>query len=333
MATIKDVAKLAEVGVGTVSRCLSGNGGVSDKAKTRITQAMAQLNYRPNSMARALSTRRSNIIGVWLPSLSGPFYHKILRSIEQELRSHGKHLILANAEGANSQQERLEHLNYLIHRECDGVLMVCPEISDEALLNAQAHYPALVFINHHVQALAGHSFSVDHYAGGRLAAAALLSLGHRNIACVSGRLSAQDAYLRQQGFLDELAEQGQPIAANLLIEGSFDYQRCAHAIQHLLDQGETFDALFCGNDKVALVALSMLQAAGIKVPQQVSVVGYDDVDFAAYTTPALSTVRIPIEEMASSACRQMLNQAYGLTGQIKQHFRPVFVERASTAKR
>ncbi|MDO6684556.1 MULTISPECIES: LacI family DNA-binding transcriptional regulator [unclassified Agarivorans] len=330
MATIKDVAKLADVGVGTVSRSLSGNGGVSAKAQQRISQAMLQLNYRPNSFARALSTQRSNIIGVWLPSLSGSFYQHILHAIELELRRHDKHLILANAEGAGSNEACLQHLDYLIRRDCDGVLMVCPEMAVSDLLSAQASYPPLVFINHSVDLLSAESFSVDHYLGGKLAAAALLEQGHQNIACITGRLSAQDAQQRQQGFVNELARQDRPINPKLVIEGSFDFEECRAAIHQLLSSGLAFDALFCGNDKVALVALSMLQSAGIKVPQQVAVLGYDNVDFAAYASPPLSTISIPIEQMASAACRRVLNMAYDLQLTIPKVESPRFIARAST---
>ncbi|WP_221074500.1 LacI family DNA-binding transcriptional regulator [Agarivorans aestuarii] len=330
MATIKDVAKLAQVGVGTVSRCLAGKGGVSAKAELKVSEAMQQLNYRPNSLARALSTQRSNIIGVWLPSLSGPFYQHILQAIEFELRLHDKHLIIANAEEANSNEEYLQHLDYLINRDCDGVLMVCPEIAISDLLIAQANYPPLVFINHSTDLLSKQSFSVDHYAGGCLAANSLLALGHNNIACISGRLSAQDAQQRQQGFVDELARQGRPINPELCIEGSFDFATSQFAVQQLLDKQLPFDALFCGSDKVALVALSILQGAGIKVPQQVSVLGYDDVDFAAVASPPLSTIAIPIKQMATAASRQVLNLAYDLTLSIPSVSEPRFIARAST---
>ena len=123
MATVKDVAKLAGVGSGTVSRYISGTGSVSRKSAEKIARAIEQLNYRPNSMARSLSSRRSDLIGVWVPSLEGPYYHMMIRTIESALRLHGKHMILANAEDAQSNEDRMAHLDYLINRDCDGILI------------------------------------------------------------------------------------------------------------------------------------------------------------------------------------------------------------------
>ncbi|WP_026970975.1 LacI family DNA-binding transcriptional regulator [Aliagarivorans marinus] len=330
MATIKDVAKLAQVGVGTVSRYLSGRGGVSEKSELKVREAMRQLNYRPNSLARALSTQRSNLIGLWLPSLSGPFYQQLIEVIEYELRQYGKHLILANVGGACCREVYRRHLEDLIHRDCDGILMACPELLVDDMLQTQQPSPPLVLINHASDRGANHSFSVDHYAGGRIAAQSLLAAGHQRIACISGRLSAQDAQLRQRGFLDELARQGQPIDPELLIDGRYDFAGGRLAVQHLLSKGRHFDALFCGNDKVALVALSELQARGLRIPEDVAVLGYDNVDFAAVSSPPLSTIAIPIEQMALAASRQVLNLAYQLELPIPELAPPRYVARQST---
>ncbi|RKF18640.1 LacI family transcriptional regulator [Alginatibacterium sediminis] len=329
MATIKDVAKLANVGVGTVSRYMSG-GSVSEKRAAAIKQAMLNLEYRPNSMARSLSRQRSDLIGVYLPSLSGPFYHKILRAIETQLREQGKHLILANAEGSLNDEQQLAHLEYLLERDCDAVLMACPSVSDNALLATIDKHPNVVLINRELKGYADKCFSVDHYLGGKIAAQNLVRLGHRSFAMVTGRLSAQDAQRRQQGFIETLIELGCSIDSDLVIEGSFNYEPGAKAIKSILKQRSRFSALFCGNDKLAQVALSQLYDLDLGVPSDMAVVGYDDVDFCAYTAPALSTIHIPIEAMATAACRKVLNSAYGLDMAFETQFQPEFIQRSST---
>lgn len=330
-ATLKDVAKLAGVGSGTVSRYVSGNGSVSERTAEKIARAINQLKYRPNSIARSLSSRRSEIIGVWVPSLEGPYYQMMIRAIELELRQQGKHMILANAEDAKSDEDRLGHIDYLINRDCDGILMSCSQLGDFKLASLMDRYPNLVCINREVEALPGRAFSIDHDLGGRLAARHLHALGHRKIVVITGRLSAQDAKQRHQGFLDEMSKLGNPVAADRVIEGAFSYAGGEEAAETLMRSGTDFTAVFCGNDKVAMVVSARLQAAGISVPDQVSVLGYDDVDFAAYTAPALSTIHAPIVEMTQSACRQLLNLTYGLDMPFRERFEPTLCARKSTA--
>ncbi|SFD51965.1 transcriptional regulator, LacI family [Roseivivax sediminis] len=331
MATLKDVARLAGVGSGTVSRYVSGNGSVSPKSAEKIARAITQLKYRPNSIARSLSSRRSDLLGVWVPSLEGPYYQMMIRAIELELRQQGKHMILANAEDAQTDEDRLGHIDYLINRDCDGILMSGSRLGEFKLASLSERYPNLVCINREVEALPGRAFSIDHDLGGRLAARHLHGLGHRKIAVITGRLSAQDAKQRHGGFVDEMARLGDPVAPERIIEGAFSYAGGERAADMLLRSSAKFTAVFCGNDKVAMVVASRLQASGVSVPDEVSVLGYDNVDFAEYMVPALSTIHAPIVEMTQSACRQLLNLTYGLDLPFRERFEPALCARKSTA--
>lgn len=331
MATVKDVARLAGVGSGTVSRYISGNGSVSSKAAEKIERAIKQLNYRPNSMARSLSSRRSDLIGVWVPSLEGPYYHMIIRAVEQELRLHNKHMILANAEDAQSDADRRAHFDYLVNRDCDGILMSCSLQGTFELARTSEHFANLVLLNHQADALAGQCFFIDHELGGRLAARHLVELGHERIAVITGRLSAQDARQRHDGFLDEMGKLGRSIPSDYVVEGAFSYAAAERLVRSFLDINLDFTAVFCGNDKVAMLLISELNNRGRSVPREVSVLGYDDVDFAAYTAPPLSTIHAPIEEMARSACRQLLNLTYDMDLPFQERFEPSLSVRRSTA--
>ncbi len=330
MATIKDVARLAGVGVGTVSRYMSGNDSISKKKMEQVANAMAELNYRPNSMARSLSSKKSNIIGLWVPSFSGSFHRKMLQTIERELRKRGKHIILANAEDANTLQERIACLDYLIDRDCDGILMSCPEFSVLELGKIEARYPKVVFINREIEDLGQKSFCANHYQGGKLAGRHLAELGHKKIAIVTGRMSAQDAKSRHQGFIDELRKFGIEVEPELIESGGYSFEQGAVATQRLLDKKQSFTALFCGNDNSAMAAISILHQQGIKVGDEVSVIGYDDIDISRYTSPAMTSIHIPLEEISRNACHQLLNLCYDENLPIETHFEPTLNVRGST---
>ncbi|MCW8345403.1 LacI family transcriptional regulator [Vibrio sp. ZSDZ65] len=330
MATIKDVAKLAGVGVGTVSRYLSGNASISQKTMDKVATAMAELNYRPNSMARSLSSKKSNIIGLWVPSFSGSFHRKMLQTIERELRKRDKHIILANAEDATTDEERIACLDYLIERDCDGILMSCPELSVIELAKIEARYPKVVFINRDIEELSQKTFSADHYQGGKLAAQHLVALGHRDIAVVSGRMSAQDAKKRHQGFVDELKLSGIEIDDDLVESGGYSFEQGALATQRLLHKDKPFTAIFCGNDNSAMAAMATLHREGLCVGEDVSVVGYDDIDISSYTSPAMTSIHVPLEEISRNACHQLLNLCYDEQLPIEHSFEPTLTIRKST---
>lgn len=330
MATIKDVAKLAGVGVGTVSRHLSGNVPISSKAGEKVAAAMAELNYRPNSMARSLSSKQSNIIGLWVPSFSGSFHRKMLQTIERELRKRDKHIILANAEDSQSDKERIDCLDYLIERDCDGILMSCPELSIFELAKIEARYPKVVFINRCIEDLVEKTFSSNHYQGGRLAAQHFIELGHKNIAVITGRMNAQDAQSRHQGFIDELAESGIDVSTNLIESGGYNFKQSVIATELLLSKKQPFTALFCSNDNSGMAAIATLNRHGIIVGKDVSIIGYDDIDLAEFTSPAMTSVNIPLEEISRNACHQILNLCYQESLPIKNHFEPTLTIREST---
>lgn len=330
MATIKDVAKLAGVGVGTVSRYLSGKSSISSKSGDKVAAAMAELNYRPNSMARSLSSKKSNIIGLWVPSFSGSFHRKMLQTIERELRKRDKHIILANAEDSSSDKERIDCLNYLIERDCDGILMSCPELSVFELAKIEARYPKVVFINRDIEDLAEKAFSTNHYQGGRLAAKHLVELGHKNIAIVTGRMNAQDAQSRHKGFIDELLASDIEVDPNLIESGGYSFQQSMEATELLISKKKPFTALFCSNDNSGMAAISSLTKHGFKVGKDVSVIGYDDIDIAEFTSPPMTSINIPLEAISRNACHQILNLCYGETHAIQNKFEPTLSIREST---
>lgn len=334
MATIKDVAKLAGVGLGTASRAISGRGPVSDKALAKVNAAVEALRFRPSNVARALSSKTLGMIGIYVPDFSGIFYGPILQTIDGELRAVDRHMVAANGCGhGDARQQALDGIHFLYERQCDGVLVLSNELTDEDFAMLFDRYPSLVLLNRSTPGHAERCFSTNHEQGGRLAARALLSKGHREIALISGPHSAPDNEQRIAGFLDELARHKVKVPQRRRIAADFSFDGGYVAAEKLLARASRdFSALFCANDVMAMAVISYLDKLGIRVPEQMSVLGFDDSELSRYTTPALSTVSIPIVDAAASACRFLLNQCYGSALPVLRDFTPEIVWRDSVGK-
>ncbi len=333
MATIKDVARLAGVGVGTASRVISGKGSFSKDAAERVAVAVKQLGFRPSATARALSLRSTGTIGVFVPDFKGPYYGPLLHAIDTELRQYERHMVVANGCGQDDRrQQALDGVRFLISRDCDGIIVSSTALKDVDFMQLREGYPQLAVVNREVKGMRSQCFTVDHRAAGHLAAQALLNHGHRRFAVVSGPAAASDNKQRLQGFFDALGEVGLDAAQVPVEEGDFAAQSGWEAVERLLARDQPFSALFCANDQMAMGALSCLQHRGIAVPRQVSVLGYDDTDVAAFLSPRLTSVHIPVAEMGLNACRMLLNSCYGLTLKISREFELTVVQRDSVAR-
>ena len=333
MATIKDVARLAGVGVGTASRVISGKGSFSEGAATRVEAAAKQLGFKPSAIARALSRGTTGTIGIYVPDFSGPFYGPLLDAIDTELRLHDRHMVAANGCGhEDTRQQSLDGARFLIERECDGIILCSTALRDADFVALRETFANLAIVNRDVKGLKSHCFTVDHRAAGRAAADALLAHGHRRIAVISGPAGVGDNKQRLQGLFDRLGEAGVAPDSVLVEEGDFGAPSGWAACGRLLARKPKITALFCANDQMAMGAVSYLAHHGIRVPQQWSVMGYDDSDVAAFLSPRLTTVRIPVAEMALNACRQLLNTRFGSDLPVSHKFVPTVVMRDSLAK-
>lgn len=334
MATIKDVAKLAQVGVGTASRAISGRGGVSADALARVQKAIQQLDFRPSNVARALSLKSLGMLGVYVPLFEGSFYSPILQAIDRELRAVDRHMVAANACGhGDERQKALQGVDFLMQRQCDGVFVLSNDLLETDLADLYRRYPRLVLLNRHSPALGEHAFSADHEHAGRLAAMALLSHGHREIAVIQGNRDAPDNHDRMRGFHAELGRHGVQVKPQHHVDGTFSFVSGYAGAEQLLSQhDQSYTAVFCANDVMAMAAITRFIQAGRRVPQDVSVIGYDDTDIAAYTAPPLTTVRIPMDKVTTNACRYLLNMCYALNLPVERDFAPHIVWRGSVGQ-
>ena len=333
MATIKDVAKLAGVGLGTASRVVSGRGSVSPATLERVKKAIDELGFRPSHAARALLSGSSRMVGVYIPVLSGTFYTPILQIIDTELRAAGLHMVLAFGAGlGDARNQAIEGVDFLIERGCDGLIVMTSALLEEDIAALGAKAGQLVALNHAFEAMPEQCFTVDHVLGGRLAARALLAHKHRKIAVVEGPRSLADNNERIAGFMSELAENGIDPDKVWRMESDFSPAGGFAAARALMDSGYPCSALFCANDEMAVGALACFQEAGIRVPHELSVLGYDDTPSAAFSAPRLSSVHMPWREMTLNGVNALLNLCYDMKRPVSRDFPVSVTQRASLAK-
>ena len=332
MATIKDVARLAGVGLGTASRVISGKGSVSPATLEKVRKAIEELDFRPSHAARTLLSGNSQMIGVYIPYLSGTFYTPILQSIYTALRAAGLNMVVAFGVGeGDARQQAIEGMNFLIERGSDGLIVMTNSLEEEDFAALGPFQARVVVINHEFASIAEQCFTVDHAAGGRLAARTLLAQQHRKIAVIAGRAAAADNQARIAGFMAELEAAGIAPASVWMGDGDFSPEGGWACAERLLKSGYEFTALFCANDEMAVGALSCFQQAGVAVPQQVSVLGYDDTHSAEFTAPRLTSVHIPWSEMTLNGLNFLLNRCYDMQRPVVRQYQLHVAERASLA--
>ncbi len=333
MATIKDVARLAGVGLGTASRVVSGRGAVSPATLERVKNAIEELDFRSSHVARALQSGSSQMIGVYIPVLSGTFYTPILRLIDTELRTAGLHMVVAFGVGlGDARRQAIEGIEFLIERGCDGLIMMTGALTEEDIAALSLRQRHMVMLNQAFDSIAGQCFEVDHVQGGRLAARTLLDHQHRRIAVITGPSALADNVARIDGFMRELRENGIDTDATWVTESDFSPEGGWAAAKKLMESGYRCTALFCANDEMAVGALSYFQEAGVRVPQDISVIGYDDTPSAQFSAPRLTSVHMPWHEMTQNGLTALLNLCYGLERPVTRTFPVTVTLRASLAK-
>lgn len=260
MTTIRDVAKLAGVGVGTASRALTGRGSVSEAARAAVEEAARKLNFRPSLTARSLSTGQTGLIGVLTPQFDGVYFGTAVSAAEREIRAAGRHMVVMSTHSdPNLPWSEALGLESLAERRVDGILHLSTRHSEKELILAAADGPELAIVNRRINALRHICYSVDHYAAGRSVADYLLARGHREFATISGPLDVDDAAERHAGFMDGLAVAGISIDDDLIVQGTFHLESGRSAAERLSASAKSFSALFCGNDLMAISAQAYLR--------------------------------------------------------------------------
>ncbi len=328
MTTIRDVARTAGVSVATASRALNGHLNVTDGVRKRVTDAAAQLNYIPHSGARSLTRQRSDAIGVVLPDLFGEYFSELVRGIDRIAHQAGLQLLLSNMHG--SAQGTATAIRAMRGR-VDGLLIMPPE-SDPAYLIANLP-PGLptVLINYPAGTIDVSSVAIDNYSGARAMTEALLAGGCKRIAHISGPRDNRDARERLRGFVDAMREGGGE-QSPLILPGDFTEEAGAEAARLIIAGNVAVDAVFAANDMMAVGCLAVMREAGIEVPGDIAVAGFDDIPLARHTYPALSTVEVHIADMGAAAMSLLLARLQGNDLPAENHLlQPALMMRGTTS--
>lgn len=328
MATIYDVCSKAEVSMATVSRVINGNPNVREKTRLKVKVAMDALGYKPNSIAQSLASKRSNSVGVLVSELYGPVYGPMMSGIEEELRKAGKHVFIAT--GHSDEEREKESIEFLISRNCDALIMHVEAVSDSYLIELQKEQTPIVLLNRDVPELPDNCINLNNNYGGYLATKCLLDKGHRDIAYIAGPLWKSDAQDRLEGHKKAIGEYGIKFNSSLLFEGNFHEESGMNGLQYFLDKKLKFTGLICANDEMASGALGKARDEQISVPDDLSIIGYDDINVAYFLHPKLTTIRYPVEEMGEMAAKWVIKNVYKKdTDDIKTTFEPQLITRNS----
>jgi LacI family transcriptional regulator len=327
-ATIRDVARRAEVSVASVSRALNGLNNVRGETRERIIAAAAELGYVPHAGARSLSLARAHAIGVVLPDLHGEFFSECVRGMDREASRRGYLLLLSNMHDDSEQSAAALRT---MRGRVDGLLVMAPHIAPESLERALPAALPAVLINAPGEVASRPSLRLDNRAGARAMVEHLLANGYRHVVHIAGPEGNVDAQERLQGFRDALAElaPGMPVR---IIAGDFNEEAGEAAAQQILSSGEPCDAVFAANDMMAIGCLYALRQAGRRVPEDVAVAGFDDVPLARYL--ALTTIEVRIAEIGARAVSRLIDMIEGKgAGSGIELQAPQLVARATTAPR
>jgi LacI family transcriptional regulator len=306
--TLEMVAQRAGVSPSTVSRILNGTAVVSDEKRAAVDEAVAKLGFVPNPVARGLAGGRTLSIGVVSQAIDSPFYGAALRGIEMELDAAGYSPLFMSGHWRADEEARC--IDVLKSRRVDGLIVLTGRLADSALRSVARSLPVVV-TGRHLKAGNLLSMDFDNREGARLAAHHLVELGHRRIAFISGDPAHPDAVDRLQGYRSAVEAAGLRFDPTLVLAGSFTEHSGLLAVERLLDSRTRFSAILAANDQMAFGAALGLHRRGRRVPDDVSLVGFDDVAGSLYMVPSLTTVHNPIQEIGQLAARAMLGLLAG----------------------
>jgi LacI family transcriptional regulator len=291
-ATIRDVAARSGVSVATISRVFNATVPVSNDVRERVLAAARELSYVPHAAARSLSTRSTGTFGVVLPDLHGEFFSEVIRGIDLSARRAGYHVLVS---GSHADRAEMRAVLSALRGRVDGLIVMSPDLEPEGLVSDLPHGLPIVLLNSVVKGWP--SLTIDNQGGARAVVRHLVALGHRRIAFVGGPLQNVDARDRRRGYRAAIRAAGlEPIE----IDGRFTEESGYEAARAVLEITPRASAVFTANDAMAIGALSSLREAGVRVPDDVALVGFDDVPIARYLAPPLTTVSVPIAELGRS---------------------------------
>ncbi|PUV37566.1 transcriptional regulator RbsR [Cronobacter sakazakii] len=307
MATMKDVARLAGVSTSTVSHVINKDRFVSEAIRLRVEDAIRTLNYAPSALARSLKLNQTRTIGMLITASSNPFFSELVRGVERSCFERGYSLVLCNTDGDEQRMNR--NLETLLQKRVDGLLLLCTETHQPSPA-IMKRYPAIPTVMMDWSPFDGGSDVIQDNSllGGDIATRYLIDKGYTRIACVTGPLDKTPARLRLEGYRAAMQRAGLPVTEGYEVIGDFEFAGGLRAMQSLLALPEPPQAVFMGNDAMAVGAYQALYQAGLRIPQDIALVGYDDIELASYMTPPLTTIHQPKDELGELAIDVLIHR-------------------------
>ncbi|WHZ05795.1 LacI family DNA-binding transcriptional regulator [Neobacillus sp. YX16] len=301
MVTIKDVAREARVSISTVSRVLNMSGYTSEKTKEKVLHAVKKLGYTGSLVAAAMIKKQTLTLGLIIPDIKNIFHSDLTRAIEDGANSHGFNIFLCNTD--NNLQKEVEYIHLLIAKGVDGIIFSSPEVKDKNIKEVKEKFPDLpiVILGSKFHNLTVNEILVDNFDGGYRATSHLLEKGHKDIAFISGGIDSYSSIERHKGYKFALNESGIPINDDFVIFDRFYIESGYKNALKLLQKNKRPTAIFAGSDSIAVGIYKAARELNIKIPEQLSVVGFDDSQYAEILSPMLTTIHTPIKEMGQRA--------------------------------
>ena len=309
MATMKDVAQLAGVSTATVSRALMNPEKVSSSTRKRVEEAVLEAGYSPNSLARNLRRNESKTIVAIVPDICDPYYTEIIRGIEDAAMEHG-YLVLLGDSGQQKKRES-SFVNLVFTKQADGMLLLGTDLPFDVSKPEQKNLPPMVMACEFAPELELPTVHIDNLTSAFEAVNYLTQMGHKRVAQIAGPDTAVLCQFREQGYQQALRRSGITRNPDYSVGGDFSFESGAQAVRQLLALSEPPTAIFCHNDTMAIGAIQEAKRLGTRVPQDLSVVGFDDIQFAQYCDPPLTTISQPRYEIGRQAMLMMLELLRG----------------------
>ena len=319
--TIRDVARLAQVSIASVSRTLNNLGSVAEGTRRKVEDAARQLGYVPHAGARSLSLAKTRAIGVVLPDTHGEFFSEVMRGMDREASARDYVLLLSNMHGA---REHPEHVLRTMRGRVDGLIVMAPSLDADEVEKALPPRLPAVLLNAHGSVRSHSSFGVDNAHGVRSIVEHLQAIGRMHIVHIAGPSDNVDAQQRREAFQSAMRKR-----TAIVVAGDYSEESGIAAVRKLIDDGVEFDAIFAANDMMAIGATEELRERGVNVPAAVAVAGFDDVPLARHL--GLTTARVRIDELGAHAIRRLIDVIdHGEESTIQRLHAPELIVRAST---
>jgi LacI family transcriptional regulator, galactose operon repressor len=329
--TLKQLAARAHVHPSTVSRVANHDPElrIAPVTRQRIEALLRETEYRPNGVARGLKLRQTLVLAVVIPDITNPFFAALFRGVEDGASPRGYNVLLCNTDGSPERQR--SHLQSLHARRVDGVILASSFLKDPTVRWLRHQRIPYVLVNRYSDEAHDPFVGSDDLVGGHIATAHLADLGHRRIGHLAGKATVSTGVLRRRGYLAALTERGLPTDPGLVIESGYTEEGGARAAERLLALDDRPTAIFAVTDMTAVGAFGVARRMGLRIPEDVAIVGYNDIPLASRMMPALTTVHVPIHDFGSVAVRLLLEQIEtGEPSQRRVIFNPELIVRGST---